>query len=203
MEMPTKILACGVLIAGVVGVANAGFNGIDAAEHQHRLEIFRRRRNELQARCIVNGKSSEWGKYGAIVLTVPTRPQSPAVGAPPPQMATETARPKPRVPVDASASNPHTSWMDALPAVAPTAAMQMLVAERCDPAILATSNTDLVGVQKELANAEEKLDVEMRRRPREWPYIVATLTLGFSLIPWVWYFFLRRVRELSDAARGR
>ena len=73
----------------------------------------------------------------------------------------------------------------------------------CDPAILATSNTGLVGVQKELADAEEKLDVEMHRRPREWPYTIATLTFGFSLIPWGWYFFLRRVRELSNAARGR
>lgn len=203
MEKPTKILACGVLIAGVVAAANAGLNRIDAADHQHRLEVFRRTRDELQARCVAEGKSSEWGKHRTIIPTVPTRLQSPVVGAPPPQVATETARPKPGAPVGASASNPDTSWMDALPAVAPTAAMQMLAAERCDPAILATSNTGLVGVQKELADAEGELDVEMHRRPREWPYIVATLTLGFSLSPWIWYFFLRRVRELSNAARGR
>jgi hypothetical protein len=73
----------------------------------------------------------------------------------------------------------------------------------CDPSSLTNFAIPLAGLQKDLAAAERQLDVEEYRQPREWPFILAVLIAGCSAVPWIWYFILRRVRELSDAVRGR
>jgi len=143
MERPTKILACGALIAGAI----IGVNAFDAAGHERRVEVLQRRLDEMHSRCIAEGEAGK-------------------------------------------ASD---KWW---------ASSSTLV---CDPNELkaAMSTTDLVGIQKELATDEKNLSMEMDGQPREWPYALATFIFGFCAIPWIWYFILRRIRELGDAVRGR
>ena len=48
--------------------------------------------------------------------------------------------------------------------------------------------------------AEAYLEV---KKSREWPYIVALGVLAVSIIPLAWYFLLGRIRELSNAIKGK
>ena len=61
-------------------------------------------------------------------------PTPPAADPVPQQMATLTVRPKPGQVVGAPASNPDTSWMDALPTAQPTSAMLLMAAPKGPPA---------------------------------------------------------------------
>jgi hypothetical protein len=144
MERPTKILDCGVLIAGTIAGVNAGLNVFEAGGHPRRVELLQRTRDEMQARCVADGESRK--RSG--------------------------------------------QWWASLPLV-------------CDPSTLMNFAIPLAGVQKDLAAAERQRDVEEYRQPREWPFLLAVLIAGCSAVPWIWYFILQRVRELSDAVHGR
>jgi hypothetical protein len=38
---------------------------------------------------------------------------------------------------------------------------------------------------------------------KAWPLPIAVAIILLSAVPWMWYFFLRRVRELRDAVAGK
>jgi hypothetical protein len=67
----------------------------------------------------------------------------------------------------------------------------------CDPVELARSG-DHAGIQGQLAEAE--LDA---LRWAHWPLIACIAIQIACCIPWVWYFFLRRIRELREAIVGK
>ena len=56
----------------------------------------------------------------------------------------------------------------------------------------------LVGIQARLAEIHQRI---LDFTP--WPLRIAFGLLIFSTLPWVWYFFLGRVRELREAVIGR
>jgi hypothetical protein len=37
----------------------------------------------------------------------------------------------------------------------------------------------------------------------DWPYTLAAAIAGVLALPWCWYFFLRRVKELREAILGK
>jgi hypothetical protein len=67
----------------------------------------------------------------------------------------------------------------------------------CDPVELAASNS-YSGVQAELAAAERD-----RQGWSSWPPIAAMAVAIVSCLPWLWYFILRRIRELREAIVGK
>ena len=67
----------------------------------------------------------------------------------------------------------------------------------CDPVELARSD-GYVGIQGQLAAAERDA-----LRWANWPTILAIAIWSGCSLPWVWYFFLRRVRELREAIVGK
>jgi hypothetical protein len=67
----------------------------------------------------------------------------------------------------------------------------------CDPVELAKSG-DHTGIQRQLAAAE--LDA---LRWVHWPLIACIAILLACCLPWLWYFFLRRIRELREAIVGK
>jgi hypothetical protein len=67
----------------------------------------------------------------------------------------------------------------------------------CDPVELARSE-GYTGVQGQLATAERDV-----LRWANWPTILAVAILFVCALPWLWYFFLRRVRELREAIVGK
>ena len=67
----------------------------------------------------------------------------------------------------------------------------------CDPLELARSS-DYVGVQGQLAAAERDV-----LRWTNWPFIACIAILLSCSLPWLWYFFLRRIRELREAITGK
>jgi hypothetical protein len=67
----------------------------------------------------------------------------------------------------------------------------------CDPVELARS-TGHVGIQGQLAAAE--IDV---RRWASWPLLGGIAIPVTCCLPWLWYFFLRRIRELREAIVGK
>jgi hypothetical protein len=67
----------------------------------------------------------------------------------------------------------------------------------CDPATLARSN-DYTGIQAQLAAAERE-----HQAWGNWPSWVAIVIAVMSCLPWLWYFFLRRIRELREAITGK
>jgi hypothetical protein len=73
----------------------------------------------------------------------------------------------------------------------------------CDPAILSSVSGSLVGIQKKISEAQVQIDLERQYHPMELPYFISIGILLASAVPWAWYFLLRRIRELSDAVRGR
>ena len=38
---------------------------------------------------------------------------------------------------------------------------------------------------------------------KKWPYAIAAAIFIFSLLPWFWYFLLRRIKELRNAIMGK
>ncbi|WP_431273460.1 hypothetical protein ACQ858_14845 [Variovorax ureilyticus] len=59
--------------------------------------------------------------------------------------------------------------------------------------------TQLVGTQKEIADL---LDESRQRAPYLW-YALGALVLVVFAIPYLWYFLLRRLREVRDALTGK
>jgi hypothetical protein len=57
-------------------------------------------------------------------------------------------------------------------------------------------------VQRALAE-KQKEAWAARSEPMEIPYFVALSIFLISALPWLWYFLLRRIRELSAAIPGR
>jgi len=55
-----------------------------------------------------------------------------------------------------------------------------------------------VGIQAQIVSAQKKL-----QSSTGWPYVLAAVVLIISFVPWAWYFFLRRIRELRDAVSGK
>jgi hypothetical protein len=54
-------------------------------------------------------------------------------------------------------------------------------------------------VQSKLVDAYRDL-----RQAESFPlFLVAALVIGFSALPWLWFFLLRRIRELRDAIVGK
>jgi hypothetical protein len=67
----------------------------------------------------------------------------------------------------------------------------------CDPVELARSN-GYPGIQGQLAAAERDV-----LRWANWPQISAIAIPFVCSLPWLWYFFLRRIRELREAILGK
>jgi hypothetical protein len=67
----------------------------------------------------------------------------------------------------------------------------------CDPVELARSD-GYTGIQGQLAAAERDV-----LRWANWPTILSVPLLLMCSLPWLWYFFLRRVRELRNAIVGK
>jgi hypothetical protein len=150
MDRPTKILACGALIAGVI----AGFDVIGAAQHSRNVETLRHVRDDAVARCVAEGKAEK----------------------------------KPSADKFLSAESP---WE--------VTRVEML----CNPQTLIDLGGESIGVQKDLVSAQQNLDrEESDGEPAPWPYLLAAMIFGLSLVPWAWYFLLRRIRELAAAIRG-
>lgn len=60
------------------------------------------------------------------------------------------------------------------------------------------SSEPLVGIQADIVAAQRKV-----WKSKEGPYLAAAVVLVLAGIPWVWYFLLRRIRELRDAIAGK
>ena len=67
----------------------------------------------------------------------------------------------------------------------------------CDPVELARSN-GYAGIQGQLAAAQREV-----LRWDNWSPIAAIAMAAVSCFPWLWYFLLRRIRELREAMIGR
>ena len=67
----------------------------------------------------------------------------------------------------------------------------------CDPVELARSES-YPGIQGQLAAAERDV-----LRWANWPRISAIAIPLVCSLPWLWYFFLRRIRELHEAILGK
>ena len=67
----------------------------------------------------------------------------------------------------------------------------------CDPVELAKSN-GYAGIQGQLAAAERDV-----LRWANWPQLSAIAIPLVCSLPWLWYFFLRRIRELREAILGK
>ena len=67
----------------------------------------------------------------------------------------------------------------------------------CDPVELARSN-GYTGIQGQLAAAERDV-----LRWASWPQISGIAIPLMCTLPWLWYFFLRRIRELREAIVGK
>lgn len=72
----------------------------------------------------------------------------------------------------------------------------------CDPVELGRFNGKLVGTQEELASAQREL-WQWNRHWKRWPISGGLAITVFFALPWVWYFLLRRVRELREALIGK
>jgi hypothetical protein len=72
----------------------------------------------------------------------------------------------------------------------------------CDPKKL-SGYAGLGGVQRDMAEKQNEIDIERQYYPMELPYIIALAIVVIAGIPWSWYFLLRRIREVSDAILGR
>ena len=64
---------------------------------------------------------------------------------------------------------------------------------------LKSQGQTLTGAQKEIADL---FDVTRRRGSSNW-YFVGAIVLGVLALPYLWYFSLRRIRELRDAVSGK
>ena len=71
----------------------------------------------------------------------------------------------------------------------------------CDPVELMRmedSTQPTSGVTAQLISAQKELWAV-----QSWPLPAASILLSLSALPWLWYFFLRRIRELRDAIVGK
>ena len=59
----------------------------------------------------------------------------------------------------------------------------------CDPKKL-SGYAGLAGIQKDVANKQNEIDVERQFYPMELPYIIALGIVLITGIPWSWYFLL-------------
>jgi hypothetical protein len=75
----------------------------------------------------------------------------------------------------------------------------------CDPDQLAREPLPQIDMQERVAEAQRALDLERVPGPMEPSVIIAVAAgiLALASVPWAWYFLLRRIRELSNAIRGR
>jgi len=60
------------------------------------------------------------------------------------------------------------------------------------------TDSPLKGIQDRIVKAQREASAS-----KQWPYIVAEWILGLSLLPWAWYFLLRRIQELREAIVGK
>lgn len=67
----------------------------------------------------------------------------------------------------------------------------------CEPDSLLLLSGKNVGIQAEVASAQRKV-----RDSKGWPFILAVAVFGVLAVPWLWYFLLRRLREIRDALVG-
>jgi hypothetical protein len=67
----------------------------------------------------------------------------------------------------------------------------------CDPVDLARSDS-YPGIQGQLATAERDV-----LRWASWSQISGIAIALMCSLPWLWYFFLRRIRELREAITGK
>jgi hypothetical protein len=67
----------------------------------------------------------------------------------------------------------------------------------CDPVELARSS-GYIGIQGELAVTERDV-----LRWANWPPIAGSVISLACCLPWLWYFVLRRIRELREAITGK
>lgn len=70
----------------------------------------------------------------------------------------------------------------------------------CDPLQLAGANHDAPGIQGELAGAQ-RAAIQWSGPRAAWMGVAILIIIG-SALPWLWHFFLRRIREVSAAVRG-
>ena len=71
----------------------------------------------------------------------------------------------------------------------------------CDPMDLYLSESSKnphVGIQAKLVAAQKDV-----LKSEDWFLPVAIVVLVISALPWLWYFLLRRIRELRDAILGK
>jgi hypothetical protein len=73
----------------------------------------------------------------------------------------------------------------------------------CDPKELSRIASPLGVIQKEIAAQQIEINEKQQYYPMELPYLIALAIILIAGLPWSWYFLLRRIRELSDAIRGR
>lgn len=78
------------------------------------------------------------------------------------------------------------------------AAIGELVCDANSLADLDSASPPLKGTQALIVRAQREASSS-----REWPYLIALLTVFLSALPWLWYFFLRRIAEMSHALRGK
>lgn len=67
----------------------------------------------------------------------------------------------------------------------------------CDRETLADL-PESVGIQAEIVAAHNKV-----KYSDDWYYVVAIGVLAASAVPYIWYFLLRRIRELRNAIMGQ
>lgn len=67
----------------------------------------------------------------------------------------------------------------------------------CDPAELVRGD-GYAGIQEHLATTEREV-----QHWDKWSSIAAIGIAVMSCLPWLWYFFLRRIRELREAIIGK
>jgi hypothetical protein len=64
-------------------------------------------------------------------------------------------------------------------------------------------NAERIAARAELTKAQRALEAERGYSPMLWPYALSALIILItSILPWLWYFLLQRIRELSAAIRG-
>lgn len=207
LEKPTMILLGGVFAAALLyGVGEA---------NTYRLES---KLNALQAECAAGNKSRA-DSYGKFIDNKKTQPDSPKDARP--EIAKRGGAPvasSAKHPTDMPKEDSLDQWLDAARDARrqtlahpkeqelEDAQVEWLVAEydrrtSCDPAVLSTfSNRDapLQGVQAQIAETQSAVS-----ESRSWPKVAAGALLFIGTLPFSWYFFLRRVRELGNAIMGR
>ena len=74
----------------------------------------------------------------------------------------------------------------------------VLICEPADLVGMERTGKPLKGIQAQVAALQRDLS-----NSESWPVPAAIAILFPFVVPWVWYFLLRRIRELRDAIAGR